>query len=142
MTSSDRAEPSATPGEPVRPPLPLLVAAVLVGMEALILVVYGVLELTSLTGARATMVLTSTLFFLVYGAGLATFAWLLHRLRSWSRAPVVLAQLIQLGVAWSFRDGTTTLLAVVLAVVAVAVLAGVFHPDSLRAVERADAAPE
>jgi hypothetical protein len=142
VTSSDSAEPSATPAGPVRPPLPLLLAAALVGVEALTLVGYGVLQLTSFTGARATMVLTSTLFFVVYGGGLGAFAWLLHRLRSWSRAPVVLAQLLQLGVAWSFRGGTTTVLAVVLAVVAVAVLAGVFHPESLRAVERAEAEPE
>lgn len=137
MSSSDRAEPSAAPGDPSRAPLWLVAASVLVGLEALVLVGYGVAQLPAFTQARATMVLTSTVFFVVYGGSLGVFAWLMHQLRSWTRAPVVLAQLIQLGVAWSFRGGTTTPLAVGLAVVAVAVLAGVFHPDSLRAVEAA-----
>ena len=58
-------------------------------------------------------------------SGSAVFAWLLHRLQSWARAPVVLAQLIQLGVAWSFRGGGDTAVVVgAAAVVAVVVLAG------------------
>jgi hypothetical protein len=118
------------------------VAVSLVGIEGVSLVVYGLLQVPALTAARATMVLTSTLFFVVYGAALGYFGWQLHRLRSWTRAPVVLAQLIQLGVAWSFRGGTTTTLAAGLAVVAVLVMAGVFHPESLRAVEAADPDPD
>jgi hypothetical protein len=115
------------------------VALLLVGLEALSLVVYGLVQLPALTPARATMVITSTLFFVVYGVALGVFGWQLSRLRSWTRAPVVLAQLIQLGVAWSFRGAPTTALAAVLAVVAVLVLVGVFHPASLRAVEASDA---
>lgn len=84
------------------------------------------------------MVVTTALFFLVYGGALGWFAWMLLRLRSWTRAPVVLAQLIWLGVAWNFRGGTTTVVSAVLVVVAVVVLAGIFHPHSLRAVEEAD----
>ena len=44
---------------------------------------------------------------------------------------MVLAQLIQLGVAWSFRGGDTTVVAVVLAVVALIVVAGILHPASI-----------
>ena len=51
----------------------------------------------------------------------------------------MLAQLIQLGVAWSFREGATTFVSVLLTVVAVVVIAGVFHPASLRALAQADA---
>jgi hypothetical protein len=138
VTSPDRLEPSAASGHRIRAPLPLLVAVTLVGLEALSLVVYGLVQLPALTSERATMVITSTLFFVVYGVALGVFGWQLRRLRSWTRAPVVLAQLIQLGVAWSFRGGTTTGLAAALAVVAVVVLAGVFHPVSLRAVETSD----
>jgi hypothetical protein len=47
----------------------------------------------------------------------------------------VLAQLIQLGLAWNFRAAPTTWLAVVLAVVALVVLVGIFHPASIRALE-------
>jgi len=142
VSSSDHLEPSASSERPGRAPLPLLVAVSLVGVEGAALVVYGLVQLPALTAAKATMVLTSTLFFVVYGAALCFFAWQLHRLRSWTRAPVALAQLIQLGVAWSFRGGTTTALAAALAVVAIAVIAGVFHPESLRAVEGADADSE
>ena len=52
-------------------------------------------------------------------------------------ADPVLAQLIQLGLAWSFRGDPTTLVAVGLAVVAVLVLAGIFHPASLEALSEA-----
>jgi hypothetical protein len=46
---------------------------------------------------------------------------------------VLLAQLIQLGTAWSFRGGDTTWIAVGLAVVALVVAAGVLHPASVEA---------
>ena len=121
-------------------PLPLVVACSLVGLEAVSLVVFGLVELRSLETGKLTMGLSTSLFFAVYGAGLAVFAWLLYRLQSWTRAPVVLAQLIQLGVAWSFRSGGTAVVSVLLTVVAVVVLVGVFHPASLRAVEEADGA--
>lgn len=119
-------------------PLPLLVACALVGLEAVLLVGYGAVQMGSLSSGRVMMGLTDTLFFLVYGGGLGACAWLLSRLRTWTRAPVVLAQLIQVLVAWSFRDGDTTLLAVLLAAVGVAVLAGVFHPASTAALAAAD----
>ena len=85
------------------------------------------------------MGVTTTLFFVVYGVGLGLVAWQLRRLRSWARAPVVLAQLIQICVAWSFRGGSTTLVAVALSVVAVLVLAGIFHPASIAAMDTTDA---
>jgi hypothetical protein len=117
----------------------LLGGAVVVALEGVALAVYGVVQLPAITADRATMVVTNTVFFLAYGAALVVFAWLLSRLRSWTRAPVVLAQLIQLGVAWSFRGGGTGALSALLTVLAVVVLVAVFHPASLRAVERADA---
>ena len=51
--------------------------------------------------------------------------------RSWARSPVILAQLIQLGIAWSFRGGDTTVVAVVLALVSLIVVVGVLHPASI-----------
>jgi hypothetical protein len=84
------------------------------------------------------MGLTTAAFFFLYGAGLAYCAWRLARLQSWARAPVVLAQLIQLGVAWSFKDGDTVVVAVVLALVALVVIAGILHPRSLSALAAQD----
>ena len=103
------AQPSPPSPDRHRVPTPLVVACALVGLEAVSLVVFGVVELGSLEGGKLTMGLTTSLFFAVYGVGLAVFAWLLYRLQSWTRAPVVLAQLIQLGVAWRFRTGATAL---------------------------------
>jgi len=129
-------QPPGTPAtRPARAPAPLLASAALVVVEALVLAGFGVAQLTALSGSRATMGLTTTLFFVLYGGGLAACAWGLRRLVSWTRAPVVLAQLIQLGVAWSFRGGSTTLVALAAAAVAVLVLAGIFHPASIAALE-------
>ena len=50
---------------------------------------------------------------------------------------MLLAQLIQLGLAWSFREGGTVVAAIGLAVVAIIVLAGLFHPASMQALDRA-----
>lgn len=102
------------------------------------LLLLGFAELFALTGERVTMGLSTTAFFWVYGAGLAFCAWRLALLHSWARAPVVLAQLIQLGVAWSFKDGATAMVAVALAVVALVVVAGILHPRSIAALAADD----
>jgi hypothetical protein len=123
------------PGQrpPGAPPAPLTVAAALVGVEALVLLGLGVAELASLSRERATMAVTTAFFFVGYGVFLGLCGWLLSRLRSWVRAPVVLAQLIQLLTAWSFREAPTTLIWIAASAVALVVLAGVLHPASLRA---------
>ena len=120
-------------------PAPLVAAAWVVALEAILLVLFGLAELRALTSSKATMGITTSLFFAVYGVGLGWFAWQLRRLVSWTVAPVVLAQLIQLGVAWSFRGGSTTAVAVALVVLGALVLAGIFHPASLKALYAEDA---
>lgn len=104
-------------------------------MEGVLLLGYGVLELFSLSSDRVAVALTTAVFFGGYGALLLACAWAVDRGRSWGRSPIVLAQLIQLGVAWSFRGGDTTLVAVAIAVVAVAVLAGILAPSSIAALD-------
>jgi hypothetical protein len=132
------AQPPLPSPDQGRVPAPLVVAASLVAVEAVMLVVFGVVELRSIQTSKLTMGLTTSLFFAVYGVGLGVCAWQLHRRQSWTRAPVVLAQLIQLGVAWSFRSGATAFVSVLLTVVAVVVLAGMFHPASIRALAHED----
>ena len=131
MTPSAPKPPQAfwRPGAPV----PLVAAASQGAVEGKLLMLYGVAEIFALTGARAAMGATTSVFFLAYGAGLVFCAWSLTRLRSWARAPVVLAQLIQALVAWGFRGGGTTAVAVALLLAAVLVLVGIFHPASVDA---------
>jgi hypothetical protein len=115
------------------------VAASLTAVEAVLLLIYAVAELFSLSPGKAAVTLTTAVFFALYGGALLFCAWGLVGGRSWSRSPVVLAQLIQLGLAWSFRGGDTTVVAVVLALVALIVVAGVLHPASIA---HLDDAPE
>ena len=116
-------------------PPPLAVAASLVAVEAFLLVVLAVLELANLRSIRLTMGVTTTVFFLVAAAGLAWCAWSLWKGRRWARGPVVMAQLIQLGLAWNFRDAPTTFLAIGLAVAGLVVIAGLLHPSTTRVLE-------
>ena len=116
-------------------PVPLVVALSLVAVEGLVMLLLAVLELFALDSTRLAMGLTTTVFFAGYGVGLLLCARGMWQGSSWGRSPVVLAQLIQLGVAWSWFAGSTRTLAVGLAVVALVVLVGVFHPASLAALE-------
>ena len=120
-------------GRPGDVPAPLTVAASLAGVEGALLVLYGFAEIALLDADRAVMGTSTALFFLVYGAGLTFCAWTMSRRVSWARSPVVMAQLIQLGVAWSFWGGGSTPVAVGIGLVALLVLAGIFHPASISA---------
>jgi hypothetical protein len=106
---------------------------VLVGLQSAALFGLAGLEVASMDADRLSVALTSSVFFLLYGAGLAASAVGLIRGRRWARSPIVLTQLISLGVAWSFKGGETTWVAVSLTLVAVAVLGLVLHPDSTEA---------
>lgn len=102
------------------------------------LVLYGLSLVPSIEGEKLAMGATSLLFFLVYGCFLGFCAWQLYQLHSWARAPMVLAQLIQILVGASFWGGSTTIISIIAVAVALLTLAGVFHPASLAAVEGDD----
>ena len=133
-------KPPDAPVSPHGPPAPLTVAASLAAVEAVGYLGYGITELVVLNAERAQMGATTGVFFLLYGAGLGYCSWAVYRLRSWARAPVVLVQIIQLLLAWNFRGGETMWVAVGLAVVALVVLTGIFHPQSIDALAEDDRA--
>jgi hypothetical protein len=133
----DRSARSAHPSHGA--PASLVGAACLTFVEGLLTVAFGVTEALSLDSDRLVMGVSTCVFFLAYGAGLVACAWGMNRVRPWSRGPVLLAQLIRLGLAWNFRAGDTRPLAIGLALMAVAVLAGLLHPRSIDALERAAA---
>jgi len=118
-------------------PAPLAAAAGLTLIEGVLTFLFGITELVNLASDRLVMGLTTSLFFVAYGAVLVVCAWGMNARRPWSRGPVLLAQLIWLGLAWSFRGGHTRPLAIGVAVVAVVVLAGLVHPRSVEALEQA-----
>jgi hypothetical protein len=115
------------------PPATLVGAAVLVGLEGLFLCALAVLEVVALDSGRLTLGITTALFFLILGAGLLFCARGLFRVGSWARGPVVVAELIGVLLSFSFWGGETTLAAVVILLVSLAVLVGVLHPASTRA---------
>jgi hypothetical protein len=118
-------------------PAPLAVAAGMTFIEGLLTVLFGVTELVSIDSDRLVMGLSTSVFFLAYGGVLLACARGLHTVRSWARGPVLLSQLILLGLAWSFKDGSTLPIAIGLALAAALVLAGLLHPRSIDALERA-----
>jgi hypothetical protein len=123
------------------PPSPLVVAASLAAVEALLLLAYGVLEAANVHTDRAAMGVTTALFFAALGLVLLTCAWLVVRGRAWARSPIIVAQVMFLGLAWSFLGGATTWVSVALAVVAVVVLVGLLHPSSVDALADGDQQP-
>jgi hypothetical protein len=114
-------------------PPPLTVAASLVVLQGGCLVAFGVLELANLTSERMEMGVSTAIFFVGYGVALMACAWGLTRRHGWTRGPVLITQLIQLGLAWNVRDAS--LVAVALAVTAAVVLAGMLHPATLNVLQ-------
>jgi hypothetical protein len=104
-----------------------------VAAEGLVLAVLGIAEAFTINGSRLVLGLTTTLFLFAYGAGLVLVARGLYRASTWSRGPAVFSQLVQLGVAWSFWGGSTTVVAIVLAVAGLAVLVAIFRKPSMDA---------
>jgi hypothetical protein len=109
------------------------VAVVLTALEGLGFAANGIALVPELVGDHPEAGGTASLFFLAYAAFLGVCAWQLSRLRSWARAPVVLAQIIQLLVGTGFWGGDTTAVAVLLIGLAVAVLVALLHPRSTAA---------
>jgi hypothetical protein len=124
------------PGEPQVRPAPLVAAAGLTAVQGVVTTLFGILEMFSVAGDRVVMGVTTALFFALYGVVLVFCAWGMNRLRPWSRGPVLFAELVWLLIAWSFRGGDTLVVAIVVAVSAVLVLAGLLHPASVSALNR------
>ncbi|MGH3353252.1 MAG: hypothetical protein ACRDPS_21500 [Nocardioides sp.] len=115
-------------------PWTLLLTVVAAGLEATAMLVWSVLDFVRIPGAASlTTAIAGGIFFLLCGAGIGWCVYMLWRLESWSRAPLVLVQLIVLGLAWNLRDDLA--LAGGLAAVAVVALAGIFAPPSIAALE-------
>jgi len=111
-------------------PAPLVVAASLGLLEGLALLLLAAAELASLDPDRVSLAVSTAAFFALAGAGVLVCAVGLYRRHAWARGPMLLAQLITLGLAWSLRSLVPV--ALVLAVVAAVALAGMLHNDTMR----------
>jgi hypothetical protein len=118
-------------GRPVPPPL--LVAASLAGLEGLLVLAYAVVLARDIHPDRVAMGVTTSLFFGLVAAVLIACAWYVARIRPWARSPILVVQVLALGLAWNFLGGSTTWISVVLAVLALVVLVGLLHPASVEA---------
>jgi hypothetical protein len=112
-------------------PPPLTVAASLVAVQGVVLLGLAAAELASIEADRQAVAISVAVFFACYGLALLACGFGLTRRVSWVRGPVLLTQLVQLGIAWNVRDFWP--LAVPVAIAAVVVLAGMLHPASIDA---------
>ena len=126
MTDRPAAQPATNPPA-------LIVAASLAAVQGAVLVLLAVLEFASVTSGRLAFGLSTAGFFAAYGVVLLGAAWALWRRHGWSRGPVLITQLIFLGLAWNLREHV--LVAIVLVVVAVVVLAGMLSKETMAALE-------
>ncbi|WP_091111409.1 hypothetical protein [Nocardioides psychrotolerans] len=110
---------------PGNPP-PLTVAASLTAVQGGLLVLLALLEIAHLSSQRMSMGVTTSVFFGVYGVAMVGCALALTRRQGWARGPVLLTQLIQLGLAWNLREFWPV--AIVMAATALVVIAGMVHP--------------
>lgn len=130
-----------------RTPRPLKVAALVSGIQGLAMVGLAVLQVVAVAPGRLAIALGVGALFLAYGVLLILATRSLLRGESWGRGPVLLTQLIQLGVAWGIRADAPLVLTGVLVVTAATAIVGIVHPSSVaylngvRADEQADEQP-
>ena len=105
-----------------------MVGAGLAAVEGLLVLAYAGAEAAHVHADRAAVGITTALFFALLGGALTVCAWFVVRGRSWARSPIVVSQVMFLGLAWNFLGGVTTWVSVALALVAVIVLFGMLHP--------------
>ena len=111
-------------------PLTIVMAAVLLALEGLTGLGYAGIAVGQIRMSRAVVGLGVAILMAAFGLLLLVVARGVFLGRRWSRGPAVVAQLILLPIAWSFRGGVTTWVSVTLGALAIAVLVGVLHPRS------------
>lgn len=116
-------------------PTALRIAVGLVVLEALVLVGFAVLDITDAGPGRRPSAVGTAVFFVLYAGGQVVAARALLGLARWARGPLVLTQLIQLGLAWGVRT-SSPFVAAVLAVVGAVVLGCLLSPASTRSLVR------
>lgn len=110
----------------------VVVACLVVAVESIAFVVLGVLALLEAGGSNTGSDIGIGVFLTAYGAAQL---YACRRLLVWqagARSPLVLTQLILLGLAWGLRDSDRPWHAYVMAIAGVIALAGLLHPAVTR----------
>lgn len=111
------------------------VAAIVLGLEALGVIGYGVLIILNLHNVSAGVGYAVAGMLIAWGIALGLVGRGIGLIRTWSRGPAVALQLFQLPLAWGFR-GSIGWLAAALFVSAAVVLVCLFVPVSNAAFTR------
>ncbi|GAA2106086.1 hypothetical protein GCM10009841_25440 [Microlunatus panaciterrae] len=109
---------------------PLVLAAVLMAVEAVAAIAFGVAEASHIRASRLVVGLGTTLLMVGYGTVLALVARGVISARRWSRGPAVATQLLHLPLAWNFLGGGTWWVSVLLASVSLTALVCLILPSS------------
>ncbi len=83
----------------------LNIAAAVVALESAAYIVVALLDFADSQAGRRGLGLGAGLLLIAYGIGLLIAAWAVRQGRRWARAPLIVAQLIQLLLAGDARDG-------------------------------------
>ena len=118
----------------------MFLAAALIAVEALVAITFALIEITQIEPARFVVGAGVTLLMLGYGAFLVAISRGVLKGRRWSRGPAVATQLLQALLAYSFLDGQTWWIGLLLGVPAVAALVCVLVPPAT-VVFRAEPSP-
>ncbi|OUZ11235.1 hypothetical protein BHE97_05170 [Aeromicrobium sp. PE09-221] len=117
----------------------LVVAGAIALAQAVVLLGLAVLDVTHLVAGRVSLGVGIAVMLLFFGGGLAIAAIAVMRGRHGGRGPVLVAQLISLGLAWNLRDAGDDVVrgvSPVMALAAIIVLVSLFSGPGRRAMSR------
>ena len=112
------------------------IAAGVVALEAAAYIGVASLDLADTSGGRLGFGVGAGLLLIAYGLGLLVAAWHVRKGRTWARAPIVVAQLIQLLLAADLRASGAAWVMPAMAVSALVVLGCLFAPPVTQALIR------
>ena len=98
-------------------------------LEGVAFLIFAGLAIADLTPEQAAVGASSALFLGLYGGVLVAGSWALFQAQAWARGPILVTQLILIGLAWNLRD--VVVIAFSLVVLALITIFGIVHPDSI-----------
>jgi len=107
-----------------------------VALESIAYIVVASLDLADSTGGRLGFGVGAGILLIAYGLGLSVAAWHVRKGRAWARAPIVVAQLIQLLLAHDLRGSGAAWVTPAMAVSSLVVLGCLFAPPVTQALIR------